>query len=401
MGTLSNDDPTALLTYDQILDLFNNTHIPPDPLKKAITADTAMQGADKMVLTYWEGFVATTIKVIPKSDGKEVIDAIESMANSYGVQKSRIVYDADGVGNFVGGFLQGAKAFHNGGKALKDENYKNLKTQCIYKFCERASAGGGGHKMVASMFTHGLGDAANFSTAYTELLTHPKNTNQNRLWVPSTQELLEYFHVKDNSVITKSVSGSKITITIDQSAVHHNVRNRGMSLLLSGLNIVSIDSVSGVDELTFNVSTGLINIYKQDTSKTVNPALEVQPPKVLAFIKSGNNTVDVYYDKVVTQSVASAYTLTGKGNVTSVTGNGTNYTITYASAIGDSDTITYSARYGNAVAVETKGKRLTDYLGFPISPAGTTPPVIDPTDPTDPSDGEIRQFIGRRIIMIT
>jgi phage terminase large subunit len=137
-----DNDPSTLLTYDQIIDLFNNTHIPPDPLKKAITADIAMMGADKMVLTYWEGFVAEKITVIPKSDGKEVITAIEDMAKKHGVPKSRIVYDADGVGNFVGGFLQGAKAFHNGGKALNNENYRNLKTQCIYKFTERASAGG-------------------------------------------------------------------------------------------------------------------------------------------------------------------------------------------------------------------------------------------------------------------
>jgi phage terminase large subunit len=137
-----DNDPSTLLTYDQIIDLFNNSHITPDNTKKAITADIAMQGADKMVLTYWSGFVAEKITVIPKTDGKEVIDAIESMSVTYGVPKSRIVYDGDGVGSFVGGFLQGAKAFHNGGKALNDENYKNLKTQCIYKFCERSSTGG-------------------------------------------------------------------------------------------------------------------------------------------------------------------------------------------------------------------------------------------------------------------
>jgi phage terminase large subunit len=113
-----DNDPSTLLSYDQIIDLFNNSHVNPDVTKKAITADIAMEGADKMVLTYWSGFVAEHIKVIPKSDGKAVIDAIESMCNTYGIQKSRVVYDADGVGSFVGGFLQGAKAFHNGAKAL-------------------------------------------------------------------------------------------------------------------------------------------------------------------------------------------------------------------------------------------------------------------------------------------
>ena len=137
-----NNDPSNLLTFDQILDLFTNNHIQPDISKKAITADIAMQGADKMVLTYWSGFVAEKITVIPKSDGKQVIDAIESMSSTYAVPKSRIVYDADGVGSFLGGFLQGAKPFNNGSKALLNENYKNLKTQCIYKWCERTATGG-------------------------------------------------------------------------------------------------------------------------------------------------------------------------------------------------------------------------------------------------------------------
>lgn len=137
-----DNDPSALLTYEQILDLFNNTHVRPDDNSKAITADIALEGADKFVLTYWKGFVADRIQVIEKSDGKEVLDAIESMADNHGVPKSRIVYDQDGVGGFIKGFLQGAKPFANGSKALNDENYKNLKTQCIYKFCDRARSGG-------------------------------------------------------------------------------------------------------------------------------------------------------------------------------------------------------------------------------------------------------------------
>jgi len=137
-----DSDPSSLLSFDQILDLFSNDHIKPDDSKKALICDIAMQGNDRFILSYFSGFVVKDIQSIAKSDGKEVIDAIEAMAKKHGIPKSRIVYDADGVGNFVGGFLQGAKAFHNGGKALNNENYKNLKTQCIYKFCERAAAGG-------------------------------------------------------------------------------------------------------------------------------------------------------------------------------------------------------------------------------------------------------------------
>jgi len=137
-----DNDPTSLLEFDQILDLFNNSHVVGDPTKKAITCDVALMGSDKLVLCYWLGFVAEKIIVMPKSDGKQVIDAIEQMANTYGVPKSRIVYDSDGVGGFINGFINGAKAFNNGAKALNNENYKNLKTQCIYKFCDRVKQSG-------------------------------------------------------------------------------------------------------------------------------------------------------------------------------------------------------------------------------------------------------------------
>jgi Phage terminase large subunit len=137
-----DNDPSTLLSYDQIIDLFTNTHIQPDNTKKALTCDIALEGADKFVLIAWEGYVAIHIKVIPKSNGQEVLVAIESMANQFGIPKSRIVFDQDGVGGFIKGFLQGAKGFVNGSKALNNENYKNLKTQCIYKFCDRAKEGG-------------------------------------------------------------------------------------------------------------------------------------------------------------------------------------------------------------------------------------------------------------------
>lgn len=137
-----DDDPTALLSYDQILDLFTNTHVLPDASNKAITADIALQGSDKMIIIYWSGFVALDIVVIPKTDAPGATTAIEELASKHSVPKSRIVYDADGLGSFLIGYLRGAKPFNNGAKALNNENYRNLKTQCIYKWCNRAKDGG-------------------------------------------------------------------------------------------------------------------------------------------------------------------------------------------------------------------------------------------------------------------
>ncbi|MFN8286646.1 MAG: hypothetical protein U0V74_07840 [Chitinophagales bacterium] len=50
--------------------------------------------------------------------------------------RSNIIYDADGLGTFLKGYLRGAQAFHNNARALDDENYKNQKTQCYYRLSE-------------------------------------------------------------------------------------------------------------------------------------------------------------------------------------------------------------------------------------------------------------------------
>jgi phage terminase large subunit len=137
-----NSDPSNLLEYDQILDLFTNSHVLPDASKKAITADIALQGSDKMVIIYWCGFVAQEIVMIPKIDAPGATKAIEDLATKHSVVRSRIVYDSDGLGQFLNGYLRGAKPFVNNARALNNENYENLKAQCIYRFCDRAREGG-------------------------------------------------------------------------------------------------------------------------------------------------------------------------------------------------------------------------------------------------------------------
>jgi hypothetical protein len=66
--------------------------------KKYITADIAMQGADKFVVIVWDGYEAIDIKIIDKSDGKQVLDTIKAFASQYGIVNSHICYDNDGVG---------------------------------------------------------------------------------------------------------------------------------------------------------------------------------------------------------------------------------------------------------------------------------------------------------------
>lgn len=115
--------------------------------RKCITADIALEGSNKLVVGYWEGFELMNVESLDKSNGPQVVQLISDVAKYYSVSNSNIVFDADGVGGFVsgesGGYIPGAYAFHGGAKSLdalnpangkwEPENYFNLRTQCYYR----------------------------------------------------------------------------------------------------------------------------------------------------------------------------------------------------------------------------------------------------------------------------
>jgi hypothetical protein len=115
---------------------------------KYITADIALKGSDKFIVGVWYGFELVDLLIMDKSDGKQVIDAIQRLAIKHKIPNSKISYDDDGVGAFVDGFIRGSYGFNNNGKPLPDpttlkpQNYQNLKTQCFYKSGDRVNKGG-------------------------------------------------------------------------------------------------------------------------------------------------------------------------------------------------------------------------------------------------------------------
>jgi Terminase large subunit, T4likevirus-type, N-terminal len=119
-----------------------------------ITADVALEGADKFIIGCWEGRELIDIDIIAKSKGNEVVDAIKAMAREHYVQNRHICYDADGVGGFIDGFIPGAIPFHNGGRPLPNpdlksgdayygepEKYEHLKAQCFYRSGKKVAEG--------------------------------------------------------------------------------------------------------------------------------------------------------------------------------------------------------------------------------------------------------------------
>lgn len=133
-----------LCSYDSINDLWTNTHVKRASDQMFITADIAFQGSDKFIVFVWKGLTVIDIVVTAKCEADEVEKLLKDLSLKYHVPRSNIVYDADGLGSFLRGYLKGAKPFNNGGAVIPIKgakpNYKNLKTQCAYKLAQLINA---------------------------------------------------------------------------------------------------------------------------------------------------------------------------------------------------------------------------------------------------------------------
>ena len=130
----SND---SLIEYDAILSLFNQQGVEGD---KYITCDVARFGADKTVIMLWQGLHLRYVRTLLKSAVNDVVDEIKKLQQENQVNLTNIIVDEDGVGGGVKDYLR-CKGFTNNAKALKNENYQNLKTQCYYKLADLINKG--------------------------------------------------------------------------------------------------------------------------------------------------------------------------------------------------------------------------------------------------------------------
>ncbi len=129
-----DDNPYSMYEYDFICNLFTNSHVKPNG-NKYLTCDIAYMGADIFTIFYWEGFVVKKTYGIDKIDETAIGTKLKELAEHHGVPYSNITYDADGLRKFTANSLsklEAAKPFINNSKPLKDDQYKNLKTECAF-----------------------------------------------------------------------------------------------------------------------------------------------------------------------------------------------------------------------------------------------------------------------------
>jgi len=127
----------SLIDYNSIISLFDSKGIEG---AKYITCDVARFGSDRTVIMLWNGLHLHYVKTILKSGINEVVDEIKKLQQENQVPLRNIIVDEDGVGGGVKDYLR-CQGFVNNARALKSENYQNLKTQCFYTLAEKINEG--------------------------------------------------------------------------------------------------------------------------------------------------------------------------------------------------------------------------------------------------------------------
>jgi len=146
-----DSDPARLMEFNKIQDLWSNSFVP-EGEEKFLTADLAMLGSDLFTLFVWSGFRVKKIFSYPKATGKGIENKIKEVAEHYQIPRSNIIFDSDGLGEYLESYLEGAIPFHNGSRPIErevetpdgleplKENYANLKTQTSFELAKMVNA---------------------------------------------------------------------------------------------------------------------------------------------------------------------------------------------------------------------------------------------------------------------
>jgi len=127
-----DSDPTTLISYDTINDLFSNDFVKGG--KKKIVADIARYGSDRAIISIWDELILIDYLIFDISSMVDIENAISAFKIKYAVQTSDILIDEDGIGGGIVDHLK-CKGFLNNGRPT-NPNYQNLKSECGYKLAE-------------------------------------------------------------------------------------------------------------------------------------------------------------------------------------------------------------------------------------------------------------------------
>ena len=133
------EDTDSLFKFDSITNsVFKNIPNPND--KRYISVDVGRFGDDRSVAVVWNGLVVVEVIVYRKLSTVELSNEIKDLIAKWKVHTSQVIIDSDGVGGGVADQIRGVN-FVNNSKALHDQNFTNLKSQCYVKLSELFNEG--------------------------------------------------------------------------------------------------------------------------------------------------------------------------------------------------------------------------------------------------------------------
>ena len=138
-----DDDPTALMDYDSIVDIFTNTL--PRSDEKYMTIDVARHGVDKTVIYLWRGWTIYGVRIYAKQDTAVTSQKSRDIAANEHIPYSHSIADEDGIGGAVVDTNKGFRGFIANSQALENpltkepENYANLKSQASYVLADKVN----------------------------------------------------------------------------------------------------------------------------------------------------------------------------------------------------------------------------------------------------------------------
>ena len=132
-----DNDPARLIDFEDIQALWSNKA---ERGEKFISCDVARMGKDRTTIYLWDGWVVTKMWVFEKNRIDWLVDKLREIAKENGVQIRNVIIDEDGVGGGAVDGLRGSRGFVNNSRALRGENYANLKAQCGYLLAKKITA---------------------------------------------------------------------------------------------------------------------------------------------------------------------------------------------------------------------------------------------------------------------
>lgn len=151
------DDPSTLMDYAAISDLFTNPPVDDEDEEEPevyMTVDVARYGKDKTVVKFWQDWHVYKILWREKQGITETRDWVDQLAREDRIPRSHIVVDEDGVGGGVVDGLRGCRGFIANASPIETEEedeeiitntpkksraFANLKAQCAYLAAEKVN----------------------------------------------------------------------------------------------------------------------------------------------------------------------------------------------------------------------------------------------------------------------